>query len=335
MKESHAFSITESTEMNEARRFVRKLAIEDLKFNEIQVGKISIVVTELATNLLKHAGSGTLIFRDVSSPRGKELEILCLDRGAGISNLAECMRDGYSTAGSLGTGLGAIKRLSSTFEINSVPGLGTAILSRHSDPSNSDGGRIFVSGAVSSPVAGEILCGDGWAEEIDRANPRFLLTDGLGHGPEAAAASLEAIRTFNLPTPKPPCELLSEIHLALRKTRGAAVAVVEIDPEEKRVRFSGIGNISGSIVNPARKTQNLMSMNGIAGGEFTDFREFTYDWEENSILILHSDGINPGWQLMNYPGLYFKHPSLIAGILYRDFRRIGDDATVLVTRAGK
>jgi anti-sigma regulatory factor (Ser/Thr protein kinase) len=123
------FEITEPSHTAEVRRFATQLA-QAAGFNESEAGGVALVTTELATNLLKHASSGEIVVRPVVHGRVPGVELLALDRGLGISNLAQCLRDGYSTAGSPGTGLGAIARLATEFDIQSQPGKGTAVMAR-------------------------------------------------------------------------------------------------------------------------------------------------------------------------------------------------------------
>jgi hypothetical protein len=121
------------------------------------------------------------------------------------------------------------------------------------------------------------------------------------------------------------------MHEALRATRGAAVAVAELDLARALVSYTGIGNISASIVTHEGST-SLVSMNGTVGVNARTYRLFTQPWPRGAALIMLSDGLKSQWQLSRYPGLIERHPSLIAGVLYRDHRRGSDDATVLAVR---
>ena len=89
-------------------------------------GKAAIVVTEMARNIFLHGKGGEIVIREVPAA-SSSLELLALDRGPGMRNIAECLRDGFSTAGTAGTGFGAIKRLSDRFEVFSLPGRGTVV----------------------------------------------------------------------------------------------------------------------------------------------------------------------------------------------------------------
>jgi hypothetical protein len=274
------------------------------------------------------------------------IDILSLDQGPGIANIGESLRDGHSTAGSLGTGLGAIRRQSSLFDVFSVAGQGTAVFSRvwqHSPPElgfSSDTHSApnlppeMVVGTVCLPVRGEQACGDAWAMKAGRDVTFFLLVDGLGHGPDAATAANRAVEVFEKNKLSCPADFLHLIHAALHGTRGAAVAVAEVSLKSGLVRYAGVGNLSGLIIS-AGTSHNLVSHCGTAGVAARNIREFSLPWPDHGLLVLHSDGIQTHWSLSDYPGLARKHPALIAGVLYRDNQRQRDDSTVVVARAAE
>ena len=332
MTEPFALPILESSQAGEARRIAIALA-SHLGFNETERGKVGIVVTEVANNLIRHATDGKLLLQPLTRNNIEGIEILALDKGPGMSNISECLRDGFSTIGTAGTGLGAIRRLSAFFDIYSGSNVGTALLSHlwasalpaRQPESNLD------SGVVCLPKMGEEVSGDAWAIEQDSGRSLLLVADGLGHGSQAAQASREAVRIFRANLSRSPKEIIEATHAALRSTRGAALAVAEVDFERLVVRFAGIGNISGTILLP-EKSNSMVSYNGTVGHEVRKIQEFVYQWPKGGLLVMHSDGLGTQWHLDRYAGLAFKHPSLIAGVLYRDFNRGRDDVTVLVAR---
>lgn len=335
MIEAVALPIVESSQAGEARRIAIALA-NRLGFNETERGKVGIVVTEAANNLVRHATDGELLLQPLTRNEIEGIEILALDKGPGISNISECLRDGFSTGGTSGTGLGAMSRLSAFFDIYSVPKLGTACLAQlwanplPVKPLESD----LDSGVVCLPKIGEEISGDAWATDQNSGRTLLLVADGLGHGPQAAQASREAVRIFRANLGKSPKEIVEAAHAALRSTRGAALAIAEVDFEQLTVRFAGVGNISGTIL-AQEKTNSLVSYNGTVGHEVRKIQEFVYQWPKGGLLVMHSDGLGTQWRLDRYPGLVAKHPSLIAGVLYRDFNRGRDDVTVLVVREGE
>ena len=335
MTEPVALPILESSQAGEARRIAIALASR-LGFNETERGKVGIVVTEVANNLVRHAVDGKLLLQPLTRNNIEGIEILALDKGPGMSNISECLRDGFSTAGTPGTGLGAISRLSAFFDIYSVANVGTACLAQlwASPLPTSLPDSNLESGVVCLPKTGEEVSGDAWAIDQDSGRSLVLVADGLGHGPQAALASREAVRIFRSNLGRSPKEIVEAAHAALRSTRGAALAIAEVDVERLTVRFAGVGNISGTIFSP-EKSNSMVSYNGTVGHEVRKIQEFVYQWPKGGLLVMHSDGLATQWRLDRYPGLVAKHPSLIAGVLYRDFNRGRDDVTVLVAREGE
>ncbi|MEH2079740.1 MAG: ATP-binding SpoIIE family protein phosphatase [Nostoc sp.] len=331
MRESVAITITEFSQTGEARRVAMALATR-LGFQETERGKVGIVVTEVANNLVQHAHGGVVLLRSLKQHSRIGIEILSLDKGRGMVDVDECLQDGFSTAGTLGNGMGAIRRLSGLFEIYSIPNQGTALLAHlWLGPTPHLPEKILEIGAICLPKRGEEVSGDTWACEIDDCRNLLLVADGLGHGPAAASASEAAVRMFQEHLQRSPGAIVEAAHAALRSTRGAALAIAEIDFEKQSVRFAGIGNIAASIFS-FTEHHNLVSHNGTVGHEIRKIQEFSYSWYANGLLIMHSDGLGAKWQLNRYPGLMQKHPSLIAGVLYRDFNRERDDVTVLVAK---
>lgn len=242
------------------------------------------------------------------------------------------MKDGYSTAGTPGTGLGAVSRLTSGFDVYSAPSQGTALFARilgertHSAPSSN-----VDLGCVLSPIHGESVCGDGLSFHGEGSRYVCMSVDGLGHGAGAAEAAEMAMRVFHENSEKSPERIVHRLHSALRSTRGAVVGIAEIDLDRRKIRYCGVGNICGTILAPA-KSQSLVSHNGTVGHVIARTLELEYDFPPRSILVLHSDGLSSQWNLDKYAGLRNRHPGLIAGVLYRDFSRGRDDASVLAFR---
>ncbi|WP_017653294.1 ATP-binding SpoIIE family protein phosphatase [Fortiea contorta] len=331
MQESIAIAITESSQTGEARRVAIALATR-LGFQETERGKVGIVVTEIASNLIQHGHGGVLLLRAIQHHSVVGIEILSLDKGRGMVDVDECLQDGFSTAGTLGHGLGAIRRLSNLFEIYSIPNQGTALLVHfwsNSIPQPPE--NALEIGIVCLPKIGENVSGDAWAYKVDHHRSLLLVADGLGHGPAAASAALAAVKIFQEDDHRSPGAIIEAAHAALRSTRGAVLAIAEIDFEQECLRFAGIGNIAASMIS-FTEDQSLLSYNGTVGHEIRKIKEFTYPWVANRLLIMHSDGLDTKWRLDRYPGLSQNHPSLIAGVLYRDFNRERDDVTVLVAK---
>lgn len=334
MKDCIALPITETSQVGEARRCASALAA-DLEFNETERGKVAIIVTELANNLIKHAKNGEIILRSLRNNAKYGIEIIGLDAGPGMGNVGQCLRDGFSTAGTTGTGLGAIQRQANLFDIYSVTGVGTVLVAQiwsvKDTEINEPTAEALEIGAINLPKLGQEISGDNWAV-VNLANRSLILVaDGLGSGILAAEASREAVRIFRTKAALNPKIIMEMAHAALRSTRGAAVAIAEINRVEKIVRYVGIGNISSAIVTE-NNSQSMVSYTGTVGHQIRKIEEFVYPFRDRSLLIMHSDGLGSQWSLERYPGLAWRHPAAIAGTLYRDFKRSRDDVTVLVAK---
>jgi anti-sigma regulatory factor (Ser/Thr protein kinase) len=324
--ETRAVAVDDATHSGAARRLASSLA-RDAGFDEQLEGRLAVVVTELATNIAKHAGRGSLL---MSSLPGAGVEVLAVDHGPGIADVALALGDGYSTASTSGTGLGAVRRMSSEFDVYSRRPGGTVVLARlwaAAPPA----GPLRVAG-VCIPHPGEQVSGDDWGARPLASGCRIMVADGLGHGPlarEAAQTALSAFRTA--PDSEPPARVLEECHAGLRATRGAAVALAEIDAAAGSIRYAGIGNIASAVFDGASAT-HLVSLNGTAGLGTARTREFSYRWTRTSVLVMASDGLQTRWGLGDHPGLGARDPAVIAAVLHRDHARGRDDATVVVAR---
>ena len=322
-------AVHEGSQVAESRREAAAVAQKN-GFNESETGRVSLIATELATNLIKHGGGGEILAGTYEDEDGKGVEIVALDRGPGMANVEACLRDGYSSAGTAGHGLGAVIRQSTFVDIASWPGLGTAVLSRV-EAGKPNLGRVSNRsnwGAVSIALAGEDVCGDSWTAGNLGKIGTLMVADGLGHGQQAAEASVEAVRLFHRFSGHQIANVLDYIHGGLRSTRGAAVSIARVDPGSGKVVFAGIGNVAG-VICAKEEMKRMVSMPGTAGYKVRKIQHFEYAFERG-LVILHSDGLSTNWSLARYPHLNSAHPTLIAAVLYRDFGRPRDDATVLV-----
>lgn len=324
-----SFALTDLSQVGGARRAIGAAA-RAAGFSQTAEGRVALVVTELGNNVIKHAQRGELVWH--LDPDAAVIKIWALDRGRGMANVSECVRDGYSTAGSPGTGLGAAQRLSDYFEIFSLRDAGTVVYAEVAAQKPTTMVRFACAG-LSVPFPGETVCGDDFAMTAEYGVLRVMTVDGLGHGTNAATAAAAARAVWDGDRQsRSPVETLQAAHAALRATRGAAMAVAWLDHANKLVRYAGVGNIAATIVTPQLKTRSLVSGNGTVGMELRRMQEFQYPLGDEDTFIMFSDGIASHWRLEQYPGLMPRHPGVIAGVIYRDYKRGRDDATVVVVK---
>jgi anti-sigma regulatory factor (Ser/Thr protein kinase) len=305
------------------RRVIEQIA-DDLGLDEQRKGEAAIVVTELATNLVRHGGGGEIILR-INRTGDASIDAIAADNGPGITNYARARDDGFSTGGGPGNGLGAIDRMSVAMDVHSGAGQGAVVLARLGTPEP----QTAVDG-LALAMAGETASGDAWAHVVEGDQITILVMDGLGHGDDAAIAANAAVR--ELRPGLDPVALLTRIHAALRPTRGAAGAVAYWNRRSGALQYAGIGNIAASIVVDG-ESRSLVSMPGILGHGVQRPRAFDYVLPPGGLLVMHSDGLRAGWDLTAYPGIARRDPLLTAAVLIRDWERGRDDVSVVVARA--
>jgi anti-sigma regulatory factor (Ser/Thr protein kinase) len=317
------FRIDDESTIGAARRAAVRMA-NAISFSASRAGEAAIVVTEVATNLHRHAANGALMVRVQREGDVAGLGIVAVDSGPGMSDPQRSAGDGFSTAGTLGIGLGAIERLSSWSDSISVPGEGTVLASEIWE------GRAPLRPQVAwltRAIANEDVCGDAIATSEDDGRIVVLVVDGLGHGPLAAQAANVAVRAFDEHARAAAGVVVTALHRALAGTRGAALAVADIDARARSVTYAGIGNVAGWIVDESGR-RGMVSMPGIAGHKARRVQEWRYDLSAGARVVLHSDGLTDKW--VAGPALWSRDPILAAGVLLRDAGTRHDDASVVV-----
>jgi anti-sigma regulatory factor (Ser/Thr protein kinase) len=325
--------VSEQSQVAEVRRVVADLATAQ-GMSPVEAGRCALIATETSTNLVKYGKHGFVTVSAFSEWGVAGLQIVAADKGPGFSNFLASSRDGVSTGGSLGIGLGGIMRASDLFEVFTVPGQGSALLCRvakgHAKPKRPEGALAV--GSRRTAMRGQVECGDAYASTRAGGWQRLCVVDGLGHGPLAARAAAEAIAIVrSSPAAATPMEILARAHEALMSTRGAVMAVAAIDHAAGRLLFSGVGNIAAAIYN-GEQTRHLLSVEGVVGYQARTLKMEEQAWDEGCTLILSSDGVSTRWHPSRYPGLLTRHPALVASVIHRDFARDTDDATLLVAK---
>ncbi|HET9447849.1 MAG TPA: ATP-binding SpoIIE family protein phosphatase [Steroidobacteraceae bacterium] len=325
-----SIAVTESSQIAQARRAVSALAARQ-GFDQEDAGRAALVATEICSNLVKHGGGGELIAQPLERGEVRGVGLIGLDKGHGIADLAKCLRDGFSTGGSPGTGLGAISRMSQLFDVYSLPGQGTVVLAQLWPNGRTPRAPPIEIGAIVVPKPHEIECGDRWCY-VERAGGALVMgVDGLGHGLGASQAASLACDVFMTEKTRAPAAVLERIHANLRTTRGAAAIVMDIDWDQRQLLAAGIGNLIAAIIE-GNTAKRIPSYNGIVGHATPRIRELSYPLTPQATIVFHSDGLTASWQPERYPGLMQRPCATIAGVLYRDCTRGRDDSMVVALR---
>ena len=297
-----------------------------LEFPEARTDQLTLAVTEAASNLHKHASQGSMLLRIARGDGAPGIEMVTIDAGPGLADASAALRDGHSTSGTLGIGLGAIQRLADFCDLYSVPGHGTALVARFWPTPHP--GVVPYAGLV-RPITGETACGDVFGAVETEGQLTGVLCDGLGHGPLAASAATEAVAAVLDDPAGEPAALVERAHRRIAHTRGGALAVVQVAGEA--VRFAGLGNVTAVILADGTR-RSMLSVPGIAGHQARTIRQFEYTAPPGAAIILHSDGISGRWDPAALPGLSARDPLTVAAALLATAGSRRDDAGVLVLK---
>ncbi len=308
------------------------------KFSPKQVGEIDIIVSEISSNVIKHAGSGELLYRiqniDETTSR---FEIISIDKGPGIADTARMMKDGVSTTNTLGQGLGAINRLSETTQLYSIPGWGTILFSRVTTNQKralqkKTGDLEIRDFYVNKPR--ETVCGDGFRVKQTESETIIFCGDGLGHGEHAKDAVDKAGDFFLQCNEREPVEIIKAMHQVIRKTRGLVGTITLFDKVMNEWRICGVGNIFTRMYTGIH-FKNYLPYNGAIGLNLPNSLKATaFQAEKNQHLIMCSDGIQTRWDLNKYPFIFKYDNMVLAAAIYKDFTRGNDDSSVLIAKLG-
>lgn len=309
-----------------------------LGISELKQENMLLVASELVSNNVKHAGGRGMV--QLWQQPGRILDMLSLDFGPGITNLASAEEDGYSTASTLGKGLGAIRRLSDESYIYTQQvrpdrpnrWSGTVVLTRfHLDKENKEVKSGFKFGLFSRSLSDERYNGD--RIYLQRAGKmlRWLHLDGLGHGEEAQAATADL--ATHLVSYESPETIMEMVDRQLVNTRGAVAIAGEIDLAKCSLHLSGVGDMHAHLYDH-EQVQHIAFAPGILGREHRTATMLQADFGKKFVIVTASDGIRRNWDAANFAGLFNQHPQLIAYTLGNIMGRISDDQSICVCTIG-
>lgn len=341
--------VADDAQVGAARRAVHGFA-RRVGFTERELAEIDIVVQEIGTNAARYATGGGVVH--FTAPLGAEpgLELFYSDKGPGIPDIERAVRDGVTTGGSLGAGLGAIRRLMHEFDYYSTVAQprprgfssslrrtthGTAVLCRkwveaaRLEQHHAATARRY--GAWSRPRPGEVDNGDAYFVRRRTGATLLAVVDGLGHGHGAQEASGAALEVLSAWQGEGLEDLFQKTHDRLRSTRGAVMGACVVDTRRGAFYYAGVGNVEVRVFNSPEPIRPI-SANGTLGARLGKLRVWQYPWGDGATVVFASDGLSASWDVADYPGLFQKSPQLAAAVLMRDYSRDSDDATVLVAR---
>lgn len=300
--------------------------------SEKRIAELDIIVAEIVTNLVKHAGGGQVLAKLIEENGKQGIEIISIDNGPGMSDVTRMVADGVSTKNTLGHGLGAMKRLSDVFQIYSLKNWGTIILVRVFDKAPSSKAFKTDIRSVIIPKPGETASGDDFFSIVDKDYVKLFLGDGLGHGPEAAKAMQVAGAAFMECPYTDPVEIIRYINVAVKRTRGMVGTVAVFDLASRKWRICGVGNIITKVCS-AGNSKNYLTYNGIIGLNVPNTlsaQEIPY--EDGQYVLMTSDGLKTRWDTLKYTSIMRYDLSILCASLIKDFARLTDDMSAVACK---
>ncbi|CAG4883130.1 Phosphoserine phosphatase rsbX [Georgfuchsia toluolica] len=333
MSPPQTVDIRYESSVGEARRAAQTLAAA-LGFVPQACDDIALAMTELATNLIKHAGGGSLTLTPLAENGRVGLEIRSRDTGRGIANVELALGDRFSTAeGSRGTGLGAINRLMDELDIDSQHGGGTDIVCRkwrrEYQPSVRPCPLGF--GVATRPRTFGQANGDAFVVHQWAESALVGVIDGLGHGQFAHRAAQTAYQYVETHFDLPLDQIFRGTGRACRATRGVVMALARFDWGHGRLTFAAVGNILMRVF-PRSEPFHFVVRRGVIGLNAPKAVVTEHSWCPDQVLVLHSDGISAHWGWQDFPGWANKPAEAMARELLQAKAKAEDDATVIVVR---
>ncbi|WP_338877055.1 SpoIIE family protein phosphatase [Spirosoma sp. SC4-14] len=326
------FLVTDRSFLAYLKKGISQLALQ-VGFAPQRLSAIDLIVAEMGSNLIKHAGGGEILVRHFLTSDNAGLELISIDNGPGMAEPVRMIQDGVSTTGTLGHGLGSINRLADFTQLYSQKGWGTILLARiYKKPLVMARPESFEYRSVVVAKPGETVSGDGCYVKLTASHIKLFLGDGLGHGPEANLAVQTAINAFRLCAEHQPVAIVRQLHRSVTKTRGLVGAVVVYDTQNKQWNWCGVGNISTRISGSLR-TKNFLSYNGIIGMNLPNsMNDHALPFEQGQLLMMGSDGLQSRWDITKYTLIHRYDLSILAAAIYKDFARQTDDTSIFIGR---
>lgn len=328
---SIAIAMTE--DVDHVTRTVRQLA-DEIGFSKLDANLIASATSELAMNIVLHAGHG--VVRVLLTPNGRGLEVTFTDNGPGIADLDQARKQGYSSrADGLGLGLTAASKAVDQFEISSDPKSGTRATIRHYCPPDAgwfDLGIVSIEDSY-YPCNGDLV----YSRTIQGDTQLVAVIDGIGQGHLArqtalcVRSALEATSSFD------PCELVHHAHNAVKSRkmeRGFTIALLLAC--KQRLRLVTVGDVACRIFNVEAGSEpyRFKEIPGTLGNEQeADIKEQIIDTSNDDaplLAILASDGVSRNFACIGEAIIGSSYD--IASRLMHEFRNRSGDATIAALR---
>lgn len=322
--------VIDEASLTMVRDRIKQVAAEGGVATEI-ADRALLVATELGRNHLRHARAGRIAVRTITRGEHRGLELVAADRGLGILDIATAIDALPRTEGTLGLGVGAVRRLSSEVDFDIRIGEGTHVRARLFDEAVPRRREVGIYGR---PHEEEKVSGD--HARVHRAGDALVLSvcDGLGHGPIARDASIAAMQVFDDTYDDSPSNILEECHRRGGDTRGVVMGICRVAEDAGTLEVSSVGNIDVQVCGP-RAVRRFGGSSAVVGGRRSTVIRVRTDralLSQGELVILTTDGISSKLAIEDDLALLRMHPIVVAQRIMERFGRTNDDALVLVAR---
>jgi anti-sigma regulatory factor (Ser/Thr protein kinase) len=326
-------AISSPAEVIAIRRISKELA-KDIGFEEGVQEEIVLVVSELASNIIKYAGRGIVTLTPVISAGQQGLMIEAEDKGPGFCEKT-ALKDGYSTSGTLGCGLGAVNRMMDEFDIytNENNQVGTRIVCKRwlRTKSNPGGKCPFDIGVVSRPKHGETYNGDSFVIKHGNGQCIIAVIDGVGHGLLAHQAAQAARQYIENHSELPFLDIFRGVDRACRSSRGVVMALASLDWGSMKLKYASVGNIEVKVSGTHEKFKFIVRR-GIVGKNAPNPVVTENDWRMGYALAMHSDGLSTHWNWDDFPQQLDKSAQFLVEHMHRSLEKDNDDSTLIIIK---
>lgn len=302
-------------------------------FEKPDISEMDIVIRELATNLVKHAGGGIIRVnsRQIEGRTGVQIE--SRDTGPGIRDIERAIADGKSSSRSLGAGLGAVNRLMDRIDISSEPGKGTVIICwrwlRKTEPISAP--CPLSVGVATRAYPGQSVNGDSFVVKHWVKSVLISVIDGLGHGQFAHYAAEKARQYVETHYDQPLDDIFRGAGRNCLATRGVVMALARFDWAEDKMTFASIGNIETRVIG-GEKPFDLLVRRGIVGLNAPRAAVTEHGWDMSYTMVMHSDGLHSHWEAADLNGIAQEPATVVSARMLSKLARDNDDATVIVVK---
>ncbi len=276
---------------------------------------IKTIISELGTNIIKYAKSGSITMERLEANGGVDIVIRARDSGPGIDNIDLAMEDRYSTGTSLGLGLPGVRRMADVFTIESSPSAGT-VVSVQKKIKNSERvetsmdrlsnavtkKEVFLDRALNlrnslydvahyiRPMPSETISGDMAVHFVLPTGILMALIDVSGHGFEANKLANHMHDYLEQNANSNPIELMSDLHSQLRGTRGAAAGLLFVNTDSGIASYCGVGNTG--VYRVKGEPWHPISKDGVLGQRLPTLREQKTTLANGDLIMMWTDGLS-------------------------------------------